>query len=156
MASSYYSLVCPETPLKPASIEVHGLRLADFEQAPSSDIVARALADAIGDRLVVAHAAWVEASFLRALELRSGVPLPRPSVDTAALSRRAGVVITEPRHDAPLELVARSLSLPVYSPHHALGDALTTAVVFMALAHQLGARNGGRPASVADVVRAAR
>ena len=33
-----------------------------------------------------------------------------------------------------LTALARSLGLPVHRPHHALGDALTTAQVFIALA----------------------
>jgi len=155
LGSSYYSLVRPETPVSPASSEVHGLRAADLEEAPTCHHVAQALADAIGDRLLVAHAAWVETGFLAALQDHTGVGLPRPVADTAALCRRAGIVAAQPSHEPSLELVARRLQLPVYSPHHALGDALTTAVVFMALAHRLSARHQGRPASVADVLRAA-
>lgn len=154
VGASYYTLVRPESPLSPASIEVHGLRPADLLEAPGCDAVAQALADAVGDRLLVAHAAWVETGFLRALQEHTGIALPRPVVDTAGLCRRAGVAAATASHEPSLELAARRLGLPVYSPHHALGDALTTAVVFMALAHRLSARHPGRPATVAEVLRA--
>jgi DNA polymerase-3 subunit epsilon len=36
-----------------------------------------------------------------------------------------------------LEYAATELGLPVHSPHHALGDAVTTAGLFIALAGQL-------------------
>lgn len=153
-AASYYSLVRPETPVRPESIEVHGLRAADLAQAPSCGAIAQALAEAVGDRLVVAHAAWVERGFLRALQQHTGTSLPTPVADTAALCRRAGLIADDPRHEPSLELAARCLGLPVYSPHHALGDALTTAVIFMALAHRLSMRHRSRPATVSEVLRA--
>ena len=37
-----------------------------------------------------------------------------------------------------LEWLAGDLGLPVVNPHHALGDAITTAEVFLALASRLG------------------
>jgi DNA polymerase-3 subunit epsilon len=36
-----------------------------------------------------------------------------------------------------LEYAATALGLPVHSPHHALGDAVTTASLFIALAARL-------------------
>lgn len=155
VAASYYSLVRPETELRPASIEVHGIRLTDLLEAPTCDVIARDLAAAVGDRLLVVHTSWVETGFLLALEAHSGIALPKPLVDTAAMCRRAGVVGGRPGDEPSLELVARKLGLPVYAPHHALGDALTTAVVFQALAHRLSSRHRGRTATVADVLRAA-
>ena len=40
-------------------------------------------------------------------------------------------------HAPSLSVLARSLNLPVHRPHHADGDALTTAQVFIALATHL-------------------
>jgi DNA polymerase III epsilon subunit-like protein len=50
-----------------------------------------------------------------------------------------------------LELLARRLSLPVCAPHHALGDAMTTAAVFLALATKATA-GGPKPASARFLV----
>jgi DNA polymerase III epsilon subunit-like protein len=53
----------------------------------------------------------------------------------AALARALGYAQGSPRGREPsLELLARQLALPVYEPHHALGDAVTTAAVFLAMA----------------------
>ena len=46
--------------------------------------------------------------------------------------------------------LARSLGLPVHRPHHADGDALTTAQVFIALATHLEFED---PLTLADLVR---
>ena len=58
-------------------------------------------------------------------------------VDTAALARFAGLAEKESGHEPSLEFLARSLNLPVYTPHHALGDAMTTAALFLALAARI-------------------
>ena len=77
-----------------------------------------------------------------------------PLVDTSVLgalwlSERDGV---PPRRLALGEL-ARALGLPAHRPHEALGDALTTAQVFLALASHLDAI---RPQTVSSLVTAPR
>ena len=61
---------------------------------------------------------------------RHGLELRNPIVDTAALATELG-------RPAGLSDLARSFRLPVHRPHHADGDALTTAQVFLALAAHL-------------------
>ena len=58
-------------------------------------------------------------------------------LDTAALARALGYCTGVNGHEPSLESLARRIHLPVYAPHNALGDALTTAVVFLALATEL-------------------
>ena len=55
-------------------------------------------------------------------------------------------------HEPSLELLARQLDLPVYAPHHALGDAVTTAAVFLALATK-AEKSGPKPASARSLVK---
>ena len=50
----------------------------------------------------------------------------------------------------PLSDAARDLGLPVHRPHHADGDALTTAQLFLALATRLDARE---PQTVGSLAR---
>lgn len=80
----------------------------------------------------------------------TGTTLPVPVVDTAALSRAAGLTDTPDGYEPPLELLARQLNLPVYTPHHALGDAMTTALVFLALIARL-APHTTAPQTVRDL-----
>ena len=90
------------------------------------------------------------------LARRTGVRLPAPRIDTAGLCRAADVATWDGRGEPSLELVANTLGLPVYSPHHALGDALTTAVVFFALGHQLARRSTRSPYTVGDLAAVSR
>lgn len=61
-----------------------------------------------------------------------------PVIDTAVL---AAHVLGMPASDSgcvvSLEYAAMALGLPVFTPHHALGDAMTTATLFLALASKL-------------------
>ena len=90
---------------------------------------------------MVAHAAFVERSFLRGAD----VPVREPIIDTAML----GAFWLEQRGRAAPRLVALgalagALGLPAHRPHNADADALTTAQVFLALATHL--EGLGKPA----------
>jgi DNA polymerase-3 subunit epsilon len=97
------------------------------------------LLEALGGRLLVAHAAHVERGFLEPALAAHGVALRGEIADTRELGR-VWLREREPGTVAPRlglgELAAR-LGLPAHRPHHALGDALTTAQVFLALATHL-------------------
>jgi DNA polymerase-3 subunit epsilon len=149
---NYYSLVRPDCPLSVASIRVHSLRAADLAAAPAAADVAAQVAALLTGRVVIAHAAWIERAFLRRLLRRAGAKLTSPMIDTAALARALGYAgSTAAGHEPSLELLARRLSLPVYAPHHALGDAVTTAAVFLAMATRAG--EPGEPASVRSLLK---
>ncbi len=134
-SDSYYSLIRPACPISVASVRIHCLRPADLEGAPTARDVGREIARRLAGRIVVAHAAWIERAFLSRMLRQAGARFAAPVIDTAALARALGYARSSPEGREPsLELLARQLSLPVYRPHHALGDAVTTAVVFLALA----------------------
>lgn len=137
VAERVYGLVRPRRELSESSIVVHGLRAVDLVQAPPpADCVDR-LVGLLAGRVLVAHAAWVEQAFLTRAFAEHGARLEGPIVDTAALARQARVALAGSEAEPSLERLARGLRLPVHAPHHALGDALTTAGVFLALAHRL-------------------
>nr|BFE71854.1 hypothetical protein GCM10020092_051550 [Actinoplanes digitatis] len=116
--------------------------------APAIDEVVDRLVDLLSGRVLVAHAAWVERAFLnRALRPR-GIRLARATIDTAALLRACRLADPDRPGEPNLEAASRRLGLPVHTPHHALGDAFTTAQLFLALATRLEAshaRNRPRP-----------
>lgn len=133
-SDSYYSLIRPGCPVSVASMRIHCLRPADLEDAPTARDVGQEVARRLAGRIVVAHAAWIERAFLSKLLRQVGARFAAPVIDTAALARALGYAPSSPESREPsLELLARQLSLPVYQPHHALGDALTTAIVFLAM-----------------------
>jgi DNA polymerase-3 subunit epsilon len=133
-------LVRPSSPPPGSSIEIHGLRAADLAAAPPPRQALAPLAAALRGRVPIAHAAWVERSFLRPL----GVGMPRRVLDTAVLWRALCVDRGEgdPGWRA-LSEVARELGLPAHRSHDAEGDALTTAQAFLALATHLEAYGRG-------------
>ncbi|HEY2772001.1 MAG TPA: exonuclease domain-containing protein [Solirubrobacteraceae bacterium] len=133
-------LVRPEREIGEASIRVHGIRASEVARAPVLAEALPPLLDTLAGRVIVAHTAFVERRFLsRALRAR-GLKLRGPIVDTEALGRLW--LQDRERHSprsVPLALLAGALGLPAERPHQALGDALTTAQVFIALATHLDA-----------------
>lgn len=149
-----YRQVRPDRPISVAAMTVHGLRGADLADAPPIGDVLDELIELLAGRVPVAHAAWVERAFLdRALRPR-GRRLGRTVLDTAALLRACRLAAPGAGHEPNLEAAAKRLGLPVHTPHHALGDAFTTAQLLLALATRLERPTGdrrARPLTVGDL-----
>jgi DNA polymerase-3 subunit epsilon len=123
------------------TIRIHGLRPMDLTEAPPLEKVLDSILEALTGRVLVAHVAAVEVGFLGAALRQHGLRLRNPVVDTATLGAELRLLDAhETPHPIGLSGLARSLGLPVHRPHHADGDALTTAQVFVALAMGLDAR----------------
>lgn len=127
-----YRRIHPPGGVPAASMRFHHLLPEDLADAPSARDVGALLRTALDGHLLVAHGAYLELGMLR----RCGIVWPRSEVvDTLGLARsldrleRRGVA-----RDASLAAVAVRLGLPAHRPHHAFGDALTTAGVLLALA----------------------
>jgi DNA polymerase-3 subunit epsilon len=133
-------LVRPRRPPAAESVEIHGLLAADLESAPMAPEAITPLARALDGRTPVAHAAWVERTFLHRHLMAVGSSWPRRVADTALLFR---LLWLERGEDDPglcsLASIAGALGLPSHRPHRAEGDALTTAQAFLALATHLEA-----------------
>ncbi|MEK6276520.1 MAG: exonuclease domain-containing protein [Actinomycetota bacterium] len=142
LADARYQPISPRHMPGGETIRIHGLRESDLADAPPLSEALDGLLEAITGRALVAHVAVVETAFLTEALASRGLELRNPIVDTAALAlgfrRRRG----QPpplREPIGLSELARALGLPVHRPHHADGDALTTAQVFLALATHLDA-----------------
>ena len=132
-----YGVCRPSQPLSETSILVHGLRTVDLVDAPALDEAIQPLITAMTGRVIVAHVSWVERAFLSRALRRQGVRFRGPILDTFELGRLLARQRHEDHSRRTLDELAEYLGLPVYRRHHALGDALTTAQVFMALATHL-------------------
>jgi DNA polymerase III subunit epsilon len=132
-----YGLVRPDHALSPASIQIHTLREADLQDAPPQKTAMERMSGLLSGRILVAHAAWVEESFLRRGFEQIGIRSMPPVIDTAALARAEELVPRSSGGEPDLEWLCMKLGLPVMDPHHALGDAMTTAGLFIALASKL-------------------
>ena len=137
-----YELVRPHRMPDADTIRIHGLRESDLVGAPPLSELIGEVIEAITGTAIVAHVAHVERGFLGAALREHELELRNPVVDTADLHRelrRLGREAPSARDPIALSDLARDLGLPVHRPHHADGDALTTAQAFIALATHLDA-----------------
>jgi len=149
-------LVRPRRMPEAATIRIHGILPADLAAASEPEEALDPLLGALAGRALIAHAAWVERGFLAPELARRGLALRGPVLDTAELGRewrrRSG------RRDTgvpDLGALAAELGLPAERRHTALGDALTTAQVFLALATHLDAGRR-RALTIGGLARAGR
>lgn len=153
LGGAMYTLVRPERAPRHAAVLVHKLRSVDLREAPPLDDAIDALLSVMAGRVPVFHTAMVERAFLGGELRRRRVRLPA-DVDTEVLGRlwlrhRDGVA---PR-GLSLSRLAGVLGQPAEDPHHALGDALTTAKAFIALASHLDAESPQTVGSLQDAER---
>jgi DNA polymerase-3 subunit epsilon len=150
LGRSIYTLVRTTRRSEHAAVLMHKLRVADLADAPALSDALSLLASALEGRIPVFHTAWVERGFLEPQLGRL-----QAAADTEALGRLwLGSRSAEEPVPAGLSLrrLASLLGLPAEPPHHALGDALTTAKAFIALATLLDAHE---PQTVRTLIRAA-
>jgi len=132
------TIVRPARMPEAETIRIHGLRPADLADAPVLPEVLDLMLESLTGRVLVAHVAWVERGFLAVALKRAGLRVAEPVLDTSVLAQQ--VLAPEDLGEGQalsLGDVARTLGLPVHSPHVAAGDALTTAQLFLALATHL-------------------
>lgn len=137
LGQSVYTLARTSKRSEQAAVLMHKLRVADLVDAPLPEEAIDLLFDALAGRVPVFHTAWVERSFLGPLFAKRHVRLPR-AADTQVLGqlwlcRRGAQALRPPS----LEGLSTELGLTPAPAHHALGDALTTAAAFIALAAHL-------------------
>jgi DNA polymerase-3 subunit epsilon len=138
LGGSLYTLVRASKRSQHGAVLVHKLRLADVADAPSLEEAIDRVLGLMTGRVPVFHAAAIEAGFLARPFGCRHVRLPA-AADTEALGRRwlAARDGSAPAPGISLGWLADVLGQPAETPHHALGDALTTAKAFLALASLL-------------------
>ncbi len=136
MARATYGLVHIAEAVPAPSACIHGIRTQDLAAAPPIKDAVAQLHTLIGDRPIIAHCAVIERTLLRRAYRGCGRRLTNRFIDTAPLAAHAlGISIAEGA--ISLEYAATKIGVPVHTPHHALGDAVTTANLFLALASRL-------------------
>lgn len=151
VGSAYYREVRPRVLPDADTVVIHGIRPSDAAAGEDPDVVGREVVELLRDRVLVAHVAWVERAFLTQWLAPLGWRPPRHVVDTDVLARLALARSGRPpmREHIRLGAAAGLHGLPEEGRHHALGDALTTAQLLLALAS-----DGGAERSLRDLERA--
>jgi DNA polymerase III subunit epsilon len=151
LGESLYTLVRSSQRSEHGAVLVHKLRVADLAAAPTLEEAIELVLEVLTGRIPVFHSSAVERSFLGPLFAKRRVRLPA-AADTEVLGR---LWLRERDGVAPNWLSLGKLSAilkhPEEAPHHALGDAVTTAKAFVALASHLDAVE---PQTVSSLVRA--
>jgi DNA polymerase-3 subunit epsilon len=140
LGQSFYTLARPDRPPRGPAVLIHKLVSGELADAPPISEAIDQLLDAMAGRVPVFHTAMVERAFLGRELRRVRLRLPADA-DTEVLGRQW---LRERDGATPagisLGRLAQALGQPPEPQHHALGDALTTAQVFIALASHLDAR----------------
>ncbi len=145
LSRSVYGETFHDRPANRSGVTVHGLRPRDLRGSrPREDLEAR-LDQAIAGRQILAWAAWVEAAFLGSIYGDAGRTWRLRIIDVrdlvTHLDRVSGV--ETPDAESLVSCSAR-LGVPPSQAHHAYGDALMTAELFLVLAHRLDRIGLGR------------
>jgi DNA polymerase-3 subunit epsilon len=161
LGEAMYALASPDRAPAHGAVLVHKLRSADLADAPPLSEAVDQLLRMLAGRVPVFHTAVVERTFLGRELRRRGLRLPAEA-DTEALGRLwlRGRPGSHPPAPTGLSLarLCSLLGIPGETPHHALGDALTTAKAFIALAGHLDAQTPqtvGSLRNAADELRGA-
>lgn len=131
---SYRTLVNPGVAIPPASTSVHGIEDANVRDAPSFPEAWPEISDYIGGSVVIGHSIGYDLAILTKECERAGIRLSPPR----ALDIRLLAQIAEPSLAGhSLERLAAWLDVEISDRHSALGDAMTTARIFVALVPKL-------------------
>lgn len=145
LETALHQLVRNDRPMPEDSAIIH--QVTDDQAAtgrPLAEVLPEVLQRLTG-RILLAHHAWVEQSFLNAAcQQVYGAPLVLPTIDTQALAQRLMRNRNQFVRSASLRLfnLRSYYGLPRYKAHNALSDALATAELFLALAEDI--QPGGR------------
>ena len=115
----FQTFVDPKRKLDPEIIQLTGITDDMLVGAPSIEDVLPKFMEFVGDRVVVAHNAKFDTSFIKEACLKQGIPYTLTAVDTLMLSRHLMPQLQRHKLDA----VAKALKLPDFKHHRAVDDS---------------------------------
>ena len=133
---TFDELVNPRRSIAESARAIHGITAEMLRGRPALEEVLPRFHRFVEDTVLVGHNVGFDMRFLEVKRTATGVAFANPVLDTLALA-----VVIHPEHkDKTLEAIAGRLGVAVSGRHTALGDALTTAEVFLAMIPLLAER----------------
>ena len=129
----FNEFVDPCVPIPEIITELTGINDDMVKGANKIDIVLRQFLDFIGDRLLIAHNANFDISFIRKASRNLGYAFSNPYLDTVTLSRYLNSDLKSHKLDA----VAKYYNLGDFNHHRACDDAEMLANIFFAMTDKM-------------------
>lgn len=130
----FEQLICDTGPVNPEAIRHHRLRPQDVADGASLAEAIHKLHAWLQDRPIVGYATGFDLAFLRRAARPLGIHLPKRHADVRELMlQRQQRGNPEFAQHLRFEQIAAELNTPVIGRHSALGDALSTALMWIAL-----------------------
>lgn len=133
---TFERLINPGRYIPQSSIRFHGITQEMVADKPPAAVVLRQFASFVGESVLVAYNAAFDMKFLHLKQAESGITFDQPVLDVLLL----GAFLHDHAADQSLDAIAARLGITIKGRHTALGDALATAAVFVALIGPLKAR----------------
>ena len=133
---TFEQLIDPGRRIPKSSTRFHGLTGKDVKGKPDAGAVLPRFHCFCGRAVLVAHNAAFDMRFLELKEKASGVSFTNPVLDVLLLS----AFLHDHMSDHSMNATAERLGVEVSGRHTALGDAMTTAAIFLAMLGPLETR----------------
>ena len=132
---TYNTFVNPQCPIPQEIVELTSITDEMVADARTIDAVLPEFLEFVGDRLLMAHNADFDISFIRAASKELDIPFNSPYLDTLGLSR----FLNKDLKSHKLDVLAKHYKLEEFHHHRACDDAETLAKIFFKMAEQLSA-----------------
>ncbi len=129
----YNTFVNPETPIPPEIVELTSITDEMVADARKIDEVLPEFLSFVGDRLLIAHNANFDISFIRAAAKELDIPFENAYLDTVGLSR----FLNKELKSHKLDVLAKHYKLGDFNHHRASDDAEVLSRIFFKMAEQL-------------------
>ncbi len=125
--------VNPEMPIPAKITELTGITDAMVKDAPKEEVAVRMFMDFCKDRVVIAHNAKFDISFIDATAMRHGMRFENTFIDTVPVAR----ALLPHLENHKLDTVAKALDCEDFNHHRACDDAAVLAQIFTRLCVKL-------------------
>ncbi len=134
VADRFQTFVDPQEPIPANITELTGITDEMVKGAPKAEEAVRAFLDFAGDRILVAHNANFDISFIRKAADDYDIPFANTYLDTVAMSRYVNPELKRHR----LDNLAEYFHLGDFNHHRASDDAEMLAMIFAKMLQKLG------------------